>query len=138
VVELPAALGLPAAQGWQQWPRQGVLPHHAGETACNIAKLGAYWTAFGNANPSRLTELRAMREAESKKPGYQRLRIMQYDELRRKLTSSQGLTVSREAVSVAALGGRLGARPGGGPKRAGRPVKAEADWRCQDCLQLDV
>lgn len=39
-----------------------------------------------------------MREAESKKPGYQRLRIMQYDELRRKLTSSQGLTVGREAV----------------------------------------
>lgn len=41
-----------------------------------------------------------MREAESKKPGFQRLRIMQYDELRRKLTSSQGLTVGREAVSL--------------------------------------
>jgi hypothetical protein len=40
-----------------------------------------------------------MKEVESKKPGYQRLRIMQYDELRRKLTSSHGLTVSREAVS---------------------------------------
>ncbi|KAI8464145.1 MAG: P-loop containing nucleoside triphosphate hydrolase protein [Monoraphidium minutum] len=51
---------------------------------------------------NRLTELRAMREAESKKPGYQRLRIMQYDELRRKLTSSQGLTVGREAPTAAA------------------------------------
>lgn len=58
---------------------------------------------------NRLTELRAMREAESKKPGYQRLRILQYDELRRKLTSSQGLTVGREAVG-ASTRARLGLR----------------------------
>jgi hypothetical protein len=51
----------------------------------------------------RLSELRAMKEAESKKPGFQRLRIMQYDELRRKLTSSQGLTVGREAVRAVAV-----------------------------------
>jgi len=44
-----------------------------------------------------------MKEVEAKKPGYQRLRIMQYDELRRKLTSSQGLTVSREAVRASWL-----------------------------------
>eukprot|EP00879_Flechtneria_rotunda_P021695 GHRR01022875.1.p1 GENE.GHRR01022875.1~~GHRR01022875.1.p1 ORF type:complete len:1033 (+),score=433.02 GHRR01022875.1:114-3212(+) len=38
----------------------------------------------------RLAELRAMKESESKSPGFQRLRMAQYDELRKKLTGSHG------------------------------------------------
>lgn len=33
---------------------------------------------------------RSLREAESKTPGFQRLRMAQYDELRKKLVSSHG------------------------------------------------
>ncbi|KAF6261928.1 P-loop containing nucleoside triphosphate hydrolase protein [Scenedesmus sp. NREL 46B-D3] len=49
----------------------------------------------------RLAELRALREAETKAPGFQRLRMAQYDELRKKLVSSHGgKLVKGEAAPV--------------------------------------
>lgn len=53
-------------------------------------------------DPRRHAELKAMREAEAQRPGFQRLRARQYDELRRRLTGSQGLTVARAAVRSSA------------------------------------
>lgn len=52
----------------------------------------------------RLAELRALRESEGKKPGFQRLRQMQYDDLRKKLVSSGGKLgkgeVRQQAITV--------------------------------------
>ena len=59
-----------------------------------------------------------MKEAEAKRPGYQRLRILQYDELRRRLTGGQGTSVGRDSVGG---GSRAAAAPGRGRARGARP-----------------
>lgn len=76
-----------------------------------------------------------MREAEGKKPGYQRLRILQYDELRRKLTSSQGLTMSREAVRppVAHCALRYPLSPAWGAREEERGRRVGAGGLCRAC-----
>ncbi|WIA34627.1 hypothetical protein OEZ86_012944 [Tetradesmus obliquus] len=54
----------------------------------------------------RMAELRALREAETKAPGFQRLRMAQYDELRKKLVSSHGgKLVKGEVISDDTLAG---------------------------------
>jgi hypothetical protein len=44
---------------------------------------------------------RALREAETKAPGFQRLRMAQYDELRKKLVSSHGGKLVKGEVGAA-------------------------------------
>lgn len=44
---------------------------------------------------------RAMKESQSSAPGYQRLRMAQYDELRKKLVSSHGGKLGRGEVGQA-------------------------------------
>ena len=48
----------------------------------------------------RAHELRSARECDKQKPGYQRLRILQYDDMRRKLVSSHGTKLGRGEVSL--------------------------------------
>jgi hypothetical protein len=51
----------------------------------------------------RAMELRNARECDKQKPGYQRLRILQYDDMRRKLVSSHGTKLGRGEVRGMAL-----------------------------------
>jgi hypothetical protein len=48
-----------------------------------------------------LIDCRALREAETKAPGFQRLRMAQYDELRKKLVSSHGGKLVKGEVRAA-------------------------------------
>lgn len=47
-----------------------------------------------------LPKHRALKEAERKTPGYQRLRMAQYDDLRKKLISSHGTRALKGEVSI--------------------------------------